>query len=218
MLTVRCVKWGQKYGPEWVVRLRNMVAVHLPVEHEFVCHTDAPVDGVKCEPLPSDLPSWWAKLGLFRLTGENLYFDLDVVIRGDLTKFLKPGTGKLWALDDFSYSLVRPKMGLDPASIKLLGGSGTCNSSIMYWEGDAPLKAWDSFTRDVMDRLHGDQNWITQVLWPHSLALYEPGLACSYKYHVQRDDDHGAVVVFHGDPKVCDLPPRNELRVRWEAA
>jgi hypothetical protein len=220
-MKVVCLKQGSKYGAEWVQRLRNMVAKHLPCAHEFVCYTETPVEGITCEPLPSGLPGWWAKVGLFQsglAIGETLYLDLDVVVTGDLSIFRRPDDGKVWALDDFSYSLRNPRQGLDTASVRLLGGAGTCNSSVMSWHGDAGRKVWDTFTPEVMDRLHGDQNHITQALWPHTLALYPAGLACSYKYHVLRDDAHGSVTVFHGSPKAPDLSPRNPLRKMWEAA
>jgi hypothetical protein len=220
-MRVLCVKWGTRYSNDYVTRLRNMVAKHLPCAHEFVCFTDAPVEGVTCRSLPSELPGWWAKIGLLRpglSPGPNLYLDLDVVGRSDLSGFLRPDDGKVWALDDFGYSLRMPKPYMDEPTRRLLGGVGTCNSSVMFWHGDAGRKAWDDFTPEVMTRLHGDQNHITQALWPHTLALYPPGLASSYKYHWMRDEQFGSVVVFHGSPKPPDLPKANPLRVLWEAA
>jgi hypothetical protein len=219
-MRVICVKHGERYGAEWVLRLRAMVARHLPCEHEFVCYTERAVAGVTCEPLPSDLPGWWSKIGLLKpglYGGEKLYFDLDVVARGDLSVFRRP-PGKVWALDDFSYGFRKPKFGLDAASLRLLGGPSTCNSSVMHWHGDDARKAWDDFTPAVMDEVHGDQNWITKALWPHTLALYEPRLACSFKYHTLREDDHGVLAVFHGSPKVNELPLQHPLRREWEAA
>lgn len=220
-MRVICVKWGDKYGSEYVTRLQSMVACHLPVNHEFVCLTDRPVEGVKCLAFESNLPTWWSKLEMFkpgRFSGENLYFDLDIVAKDDLSVFRRPKDGKLWALDDFSYSLRTPRRGLDEDMLRKLGGIGTCNSSIMSWHDDAGRVAWETVTPEVMDRLHGDQNHITQALWPHSLSLYPSGLACSYKYHVLRNEEFGSVVVFHGEPKVPQLPRSHALRKLWEAA
>ena len=39
-VTVLCVKFGTKYGREYIERLRNMVSRHLTVPYEFVCITD----------------------------------------------------------------------------------------------------------------------------------------------------------------------------------
>ena len=94
-----CVKAGPKYGPEYVTRLRDGIKRNLKTEHDFVCYTDDPVPGVECEPLPADLPGWWSKLGLFKLARPLIYFDLDVVITGDLTPIVEwdgPGIIKDW--------------------------------------------------------------------------------------------------------------------------
>jgi hypothetical protein len=55
-----------------------------------------------------------------------------------------------------------------------------------------------------MDEVHGDQNWLTQALWPHSLRLIPSRWASSYKY-----GGEGVVRVFHGDPKpdMCRSKP-----------
>lgn len=223
-MKVVCVKTGTKYGAEWVIRLRNMVAKHLPVAHEFVCLTDRPVEGLACTPINNDLPTWWAKVGLFEpgfLSGDKLYLDLDVVITGSLEKLVRCLDGdrsRLWALDDFSYSLVNPKRGMSADAIKLLGGTGTINSSVMLWNGDVAKRVWTRFAPEVMNVLHGDQNWITQALWPDKINLIPPGLVCSYKYHVLRGVPAAPVVVFHGDPKAPALPTSDPLRVLWEAA
>src|SRR5579863_8469105 len=94
MLHVVCVRQGTKYGPEYVTRLRAMVARHLTLgtEGKFVCFTDQGDDlgpGIETRPLPDDLKGWWCKLWLFSpgLFPENdriVYFDLDTVIIGDL--------------------------------------------------------------------------------------------------------------------------------------
>ena len=40
MATILCMKWGTKYGPEYVNRLHSMVRRHLTIPHRFVCLTD----------------------------------------------------------------------------------------------------------------------------------------------------------------------------------
>jgi len=220
-MRVLCVKAGAKYGPEYVTRLQRACDRHLPA-HEFVCLTDDPLPHVDCRPLKRDLPSWWSKLNLFEpgaFPGENLYFDLDVVVLDDLSVFrVADHRGKLWALDDFSYGYRRPRRSLDAPSLQLLGGDWTCNSSVLYWHGDAGLRAWCQLQPDVLKRLHGDQNYLTQTLWPDKLGLFPDGLACSYKYHVQHGEPFGRVCVFHGHPKPPQLPRTDRMRVLWDAA
>lgn len=152
-------------------------------------------------PLVCDLPIWWQKLGLFQrglFPGENLYFDLDVVATDDLSRFRAPDDGRLWALDDFSYSLRRPRHDLDESVYPTLGGFGCCNSSVMSWHGDSAAKVWETFDWDGRGALHGDQNWITKCLWPNGLSLFPDRLARSYRYGGAPD---APLTVFHGDPK-----------------
>ena len=143
--------------------------------------------------------------GLF--PGENLYLDLDVVLTAPVV--LPKLNGKLWTLDDFSYSIAKPRIVDDPHVRRLLGGAGTVNSSVMYWRDDAASAVWDKFTPGIMDELHGDQNWITRALWPHGISLLPKGLANSYKYHIMNGEKPAPIVVFHGEPKP------SQLRERW---
>jgi len=204
VLTVVCVKWGDRYGPSYVTKLQSMCRRHLP-PHQFLCITESPVDGVWCAPLLCDLSGWWQKLGLFqpgRFTGDVLYLDLDVVITRSLcgmVSLLDTDRSRLWALDDFSYSLVKPRQGLGDHVKNMLGGEGTVNSSVMMWHGDAAADVWRKFTPEVMSVLHGDQNFITQALWPN-INLIPREWATSYKY-----GGEGAIRVFHGTPKPPDV-------------
>ena len=204
-MRILCVKWGDKYGPEYVEKLKAACERHIP-HTEFLCITENPVQSVKCHPLICDLPGWWQKIGLFRpgfFEGPNLYLDLDVVITSSIDEMLEEATSRqcLYALDDFSYSLVNPKKGMDSHTKKLLGGIGTINSSVMFWDGNkgsAVDRVWDKFTPEIMDELHGDQNWITQALWPGGIKLWPSGFVKSYKYGNRQP---APIVVFHGDPK-----------------
>ena len=94
---VICIKWGDKFGVDYVNSLYKMVERNLTLEHRFVCFTDKSegiVDGVEIRPLPElnddGLPEKaWKKLGLFTdkladLEGEALFLDLDVVIRDNI--------------------------------------------------------------------------------------------------------------------------------------
>lgn len=223
-MRVLCVKWGTRYGDEWVRRLRSMVAKHLTIAHEFVCITEKPVEGVQCTPLTCDLPHWWQKLGMLQagmFPGWNLYLDLDVVITscidGIVTAAQTDAT-RMWMRDDFSYSIRNPKRGLDASALEMLGGPGTCNSSVMVWHGDAARDAWDKFTPDVMNRQHGDQNHITRVLYPNKIGFLPDEMVGSYKYGRLRGEKIAPVMVFHGQPKMSDLPKAHPLREMWEAA
>ena len=125
-MRIVCVCVGDRYPDKWVYRLRRMVTRHLPGRHEFICFSDREIPGVKT--LPAILPhaGWWSKMSLFQpgvLPGLNLYFDLDVVITGDISALAEIQVAdKLHARDDFSYSLRTPRKGLGPDARRLLGG------------------------------------------------------------------------------------------------
>jgi hypothetical protein len=105
---VLCMKWGTKYGPEYVNRLYAMVRRHLSGEFNFVCLTD---DGtgirpeVQCLPIPplnlhlapGQRDGAWKKLTTFEadlhgLRGTALFLDVDVVVVGSLDAFFEqPG-------------------------------------------------------------------------------------------------------------------------------
>ena len=95
------MKWGTKYGSDYVNRLYNMVKRHTTVDFQMVCLTDR-TDGidpaVKCFPIPAlALPEGapergWNKLSTFEpdlygLTGNALFLDLDVVIVDNIDEF-----------------------------------------------------------------------------------------------------------------------------------
>lgn len=179
---IACVKTGDKYGPEYVTRLRDGIARHLKVPHEFVCYTDKPVSGVKCAPLPADLPGWWAKIGLFKLKRQLIYFDLDVVITGDLAPLLGwDGFGILkdWWLPMF-------------------------NSSVMVLTGNEG-HIFDRFQDHPHDAMRscpaGDQQFITRHT--REARMIPAEWFPSFKADRCQDavPDEAMAVVFHGVPK-----------------
>ena len=86
-ITVLCVRFGNKYGREYVERLRNMVSRHLTVPYEFACLTDDHHDipGVRkiYQPNANYARGWWHKVHMFDSTlplkGRILYLDLHVL-------------------------------------------------------------------------------------------------------------------------------------------
>ena len=97
-----CMKWGDKFGPEYVNRLYKMVKKNISIPHRFVCFTDngeGIVDGVEIRPIPplneEGIPDrMWKKLTVFNkelsdLTGTALFLDLDIVIRQSLDPFFE---------------------------------------------------------------------------------------------------------------------------------
>ena len=99
--TILCVKWGDKYGNEYVERLKDQVEKNCSVPFNFYCLTDNPT-----QPYDVQLPTTWdayengnfwayRKLHMFNektidIKGNQfLYLDLDVIIQQDLKYFFE---------------------------------------------------------------------------------------------------------------------------------
>ena len=99
--TILCVKWGDKYGNEYVEKLKEQVENNCSVKNfNFYCLTDKPTQSYDIQ-LPTTWDAYengkfWAyrKLYMFdeRICGikgeQFLYLDLDVIIQQDLKYFL----------------------------------------------------------------------------------------------------------------------------------
>ena len=193
-LKICCVKWGDKFGPEYVNILHDMVNRNLAVgtARDFICFTDNAdgLDaGILAAPLPGDLAGWWTKLYLFRrgvfTAGDRvLFMDLDTVIVGAIDDIAAYG-GEFAILRDF----YRPD---------------GWQSSIMAWRGGFGAEIWDLYRKHgCPDVEGGDQAWIEHVvsdadIWQDLL----PGQFVSYKVHAREGPPAGArVIVFHGKPR-----------------
>ena len=100
-----CIKWGTKFGPEFVNRLHGMIARNITPPFRLYCFTD---DGaglhpdIAVRPLPefdyqapvNTRGKWpksrlWGDLG--DVTGVVLFLDLDVIVTGSLDDFFSFG-------------------------------------------------------------------------------------------------------------------------------
>lgn len=167
-------------GAEYVAKLKDGIAKHFSGAYRFHVITEGPA-------------SWWAKMQLFEPgrfpAGERVvFFDLDTVIRGDLT-------------DLFAYD--GPFAGL-----RDVWQPGQMGSGIMTWtagEADHVWKNWVLAGRPTDDP-RGDQAWITDHM-PMAMRLQDilPGQLVSWKAHCGGDaasiPDGARVVYFHGQPR-----------------
>ena len=101
-----CIKWGTKYGADYVNKLYGMVSRNITPPFRFVCFNDN-TEGIRPEVEWPDLPPsdivmptntlgkwpksrlWNAQLG--NVTGTVLFLDLDVVVVGSLDDFFSFG-------------------------------------------------------------------------------------------------------------------------------
>jgi hypothetical protein len=220
-ITVLCVRFGNRYGREYVERLRNMVARHTTVPYEFVCLTDDqhPIVGVRTiyQPNAQYVRGWWHKVHMFDpqlpLAGRILYFDLDVVIHNNIDKLAVSYPTEFMGIHDFNRKFY--------ANWKYL------NSSAMAWNHGTQNHVWEQFKTNPREaqRLQGDQDWIWK-LCQTKIKFWPKEWIQSYKWEIRsreqltvingkrqfKQDDHSieldprcCVTVFHGDPKPQDV-------------
>jgi hypothetical protein len=166
-ISVVCVRQGQKYSKEYVIRLKNMVKRYLSSEFEFICFTDNLEeiydDDIYLRELPKGIYSWWAKLFLFSndacLQGTVLYLDLDTVICGNLKKIINYhllNIDKIIAISNFAdcdgftigaaklYSLLKAHMSFSCCLMVWYNSNKTFIWEKFYSEKDYVLKSYIS--------------------------------------------------------------------------
>ncbi len=186
-IIVCCVKWGTKYGPEYVNILADMVARNCELPYQFWCFTDDPrglAEDVQPRNLPPGLDGWWNKLALFKPgtfppNTRVLFLDLDVIVCGPIEPLINmTGIAADW----------------------LQGGY---NSSVMVWDAGEYHDVWEKYDAGVPDVFHGDQDWLTlRGGWKY----LPPDWIVSYRLHATEWPPKGAIVVaFHGEPKPHEI-------------
>ena len=206
MISVWSVCVETKYSDEDVYILKNMVSRHLDEPHNFYCLSDRQIGDLNCLIPAEKWPGWWSKLLLFRYAGgQNLYFDLDVVIVGDLKRLV---SGCLSMPANWAQS-----------------GHGGCQSSVMSWSTDYDDYSMLADEFDVKQlkeprngncgsygdlNLWGDQEYITAKLGEPGNEVVPMDHVYSYKYHcLNKVPEDASVVCFHGNPKPKDV------RAKW---
>ena len=165
MIDVACVfKSGPGWVAEYVYKLRDMVGRNLHMDHRFVCVSDQnlAVDHViPLWPMISRhrVPLFWYKMQLFREDIQwqrpVLYFDLDMIIKNDITDIVD-------RLTAHRFAMVASPWRADQS-----------NSSMLWWQGDYSW-LWELFRRSTPFRwqsryddagdggLYGDQGLIAE--------------------------------------------------------
>jgi hypothetical protein len=220
MITVLCVRFGTKYGKDYVERLRNMVSRHLTLSYKFVCLTDdpTPIEGVELlvQPNAGYARPWWHKVHMFDpnlgLEGKILYLDLDVVIHNSIDKLVEFSETEFKGIRDFNR--------------KYHKDWNMLNSSVMAWNAGRNPDIFTVFMTDSRraQQLHGDQDWIWQIARTR-ISFFPDAWIQSYKWEIRSRDEimfghhkrifrdvrnpaipaDCSICVFHGDPKPEDI-------------
>ena len=223
MANVICMKWGTKYGPEYVNRLANMVKRNMTIPYRFVCMTDDATGldaGIDARPLPDfDDPGGpergWRKISTFRnplfdLTGPTLFLDIDIVIVGNIDcLFSHPG--EFLIIKDWARPW-RP----------------TGNSSVYRFDAGSQPQILDTFMREhaaIRREVRNEQEYISRELHNAGKLSYWPAEWCvSFKYGCMakfpmnwwvppRIPPNARIVVFHGHPNPPDAVEGNTRKI-----
>jgi len=219
MYNVVCVKWGTKYGPEYVNILKAMVDRNLSFPHKFFCFTEN-TDGLRNDieilDIDTKLNGWWNKLLLFQkeipgLVGKTLYLDLDVVIVNPIDELFKFKEDFV-IIEDWMYKVKNRR----PRPI-------VYNSSVFVYTVGQQHHVWDNFDKDrktVLATNPGDQDYITKQI-PNAKG-FPDGWCRSFKwgYHFSElaydfskgFHDETKIVVFHGSPNPPEALVGNKNR------
>lgn len=162
---IACLKWGDKYSPDYVNKLYNMVTRNTTVEHQFVCFTENPAGidkNIHIEPLPQlAVKGWWFKPYFMSnelpFRGTLLFLDLDLIVFRNIDKLFtyKPESDFV-IIRDFNRQIRR--------------NWDRINSSVFRVKVGARQSAYQDFKvnqANYQKRMPGDQDWMYRYCKPY---------------------------------------------------
>lgn len=211
--TIICMKWGTRYGPEYVNRLAAMVRRNVLKPTRFVCFTDDATgvdDGIELHPLPEinipDRVAWtpWRKLSVWQyplagLEGDVLFLDLDLVITGSLDDFFDYKPGVYVAIDNWT----QPGKGVgNTSAFRFRAGQHTHIFDDFVADPEAILSKWRIEQQYISDTISDMQFWPAAwcVSFKHSLL---PRWPMNYFKTAALTPD-ARIVAFTGKPDAED--------------
>jgi hypothetical protein len=223
MANVICMKWGTKFGPEYVNRLASMVKRHMTIPYRFVCFTDNG-DGVDAGVEVRPLPEWtnpggpersFRKVSVFTspladLKGPTLFLDLDIVVTGSMDDFFSY-PGEVCIIKDW----LRP-------------WRPTGNSSVFRFEAGVHqwlVDEWERNHETIRGWARNDQEYYSRELFNRGKLVYWPAEWCiSFKYGCMAPfpmnwwrkptlPPTARIVVFHGHPNPPDAIEGRSIKI-----
>jgi len=217
-VNIVCMKWGTKYGPEYVNILYNMVKRNITLPFRFICMTEIK-DGINKEIEISPLPEFqepeekylrsclaWRKLAIFDkdvldLKGKLLFLDLDVLILDNIDCFFSY-SNKLAIIENWS----QPR--------RLIGqASAFCFEIGKYYH---LLEKYNNQHKEVLETYHTEQVYITRELGKENFDYFPNDWCKSFKMHCMpggilnsfltptKIPPKVKIIVFHGQPNPPD--------------
>lgn len=224
-LCITCIKIGDKFDAEYVNKLYNMV--RRQTDAPFFCFTDNP-EGIKEGVTVVEIdvseylewenwwPAWW-KINMFvrpEIQGfkRKLFFDLDVIIHGDINKILE--TNSPFALVYSSWK------GL-PFQVKNPTKS-LFNSSVIAWDDATHVYShWVQDPKGYVAKYAGTDDFyhnekIKRHRLPPIIYSYRDGVAPRQEGSLKFRPEL-ALAILHQKPKNHELNPKYHQVVRYWA-
>lgn len=228
--TVICLKWGDRYGPEYVNRLHSMVQRNTERSLRFICITDDTKGldaGIEMRPMPEfDLPETFRYKGfrrmflfkeeLYDLSGDVLHLDLDLLVTG--------------SIDDFFDH--QPEAPYIVAENWTQPGAGIGNMSVFRYRIGALSKIWNRFSADPLGMLKEYTN--SQTFCSRTLGQFDmypiqwctgfktaliPAWPMRYFVEPKRPPSEARIVAFTGKPDMDEAIrgewPEKKLRKKF---
>lgn len=240
---ILCVKWGDKYGREYVEKLKQQCEENCSVPFNFYCLTDNPT-----EPYDILLPTTWdsyengkfwayRKLYMFKeahleIRGKNfLYLDLDVIIHQDLKYFFELSMERPWIVRGWWNDINECRKNY--AAMK----STPINSSVIRWNRGQLVKVYDHIQKNLevlfftYPTIDNYLNHFWYHMWYEDLPaeelekktdfnIFEPGIIYSY-YRGNTWPDDVEQKKLRLDQKIClfnnsaETNDVEELKLLW---
>ncbi|KDO19916.1 hypothetical protein SPRG_14824 [Saprolegnia parasitica CBS 223.65] len=218
-VSIACVKWGTKYGSDYVNKLYSGIQRHLATPFRFYCLTDDAA-GLRPEiivhPLQPGFVGWWNKAQLFapdfpatgstrplrallsQVVGRVVYIDLDTVLVGDITALCSyAGPFGVLGTDDMRNERRR----------------GGINSSVMIWSAGSYAHVFTllaAHATAVHQCIYKFDHWLEMILHERhydELQLLYPGHIVEYMQACQATCPGAArLVCFPLEPKPHTAP------------
>jgi len=213
-----CLKWGTRYGADYVNRLYRGVSRNIRRPFRFVCCTDDPsglIAGIEKVPFPDNpgirrgWPDVLVKLmvlqdGFAGLLGPTLFLDLDVAITGPLDEFFDYAPGRFCIIHNWVHWR-KAILGRRPA---------VGNSSVFRFEAGKSQYAYETFVREMhraedRSQFNTEQAFLTYALsnpvwWPDEwVKSYKWNCRLAFPLNLVQTPKLPAgcrILVFHGRP------------------
>ncbi len=207
---VICMKWGNKFGPDYVNRLYKSVKNNLSIPHRFICftdNTDGLVSGIETFPLPkinfsnNGPERGWRKISVFNkilgnLQGRALFLDIDIVITNKIDDFFNL-PGEFFIIKDWDFK-------------RIIGNSSVFRFNIGKYADI--LQYFENNFEAIKKRFRNEQAYLSYAMNDKGVLNYWPKNWCvSFKRHCMKYfplnyfmepklPRETKILIFHGHP------------------